>query len=110
VAPDNVFVVVLDMGDPRARQVFEKIQAIGKFPAGTLTDGRGDRPLKVISLAYRSNRSLLPPDHRAALDRALPTDIRIALLSEGHTIAFVYPAEMGFDGPTARIIREKDLS
>jgi hypothetical protein len=100
-AGDDLIVLMLDLDDPHARAIHEDLSR-WPGPGGQLGQPpRPGDPLQLLAVSYSPLRELFSPNHRNLFDRVGPEDIRVALLSEGRTLATVRYADQAMgDSPT----------
>jgi hypothetical protein len=106
---DDFVVLMLDLNDPLARQLYEGRPA----DAERYRIGQPVRPEDALQLAgvdYSSFREFFSPNHRNLFDRCPPSDIRVALMSEGRTMALLVPGDAKLDDvpPFIMIQTEED--
>jgi hypothetical protein len=91
---DDVMVSVLDLDDPYAKSIYD--QVTGAFGPRYRRLGQpmqaSDR-VQMVVLPWPPFRDLFSPNHRATFDAARPIDIRVAVMSGGHTLAAIVPGD-----------------
>jgi hypothetical protein len=91
-AGDDFIVLLLDLNDPIARQIYESRPS----DAEEKRIGQPARPedtLQLLGASYSRFRELFSPNHRNLFDRCRSGDIRAALMSEGRTMAMILPGD-----------------
>jgi hypothetical protein len=90
----NMVVLILNLNDPAAREIFDQIAAaVAKKTNGHA--GRTHDPednIRILAQPYSGCRVVFPPEVLDALDRAGPDETRVAMLSYGLMYGEVLPA------------------
>jgi hypothetical protein len=106
---DDLVVMVLDLDDPHARRIYEDSKG---SPRGKRI-GQPERPgdtIQLLGVDYSAARELFSPNHRNLFDRCRPSDIRVAVLSGGRTMAMLMPGDARLDDvpPIIMVQTEED--
>jgi hypothetical protein len=102
----DAIVLLLDLRDPYARQVHDELHGAGRLGDRLGQPLREGDDLQMICLHWTPFRELFSPNHRAIFDRARADDIRVAILSGGHTQAAILPGDCKWDDtPVALLVQ-----
>jgi hypothetical protein len=91
---DDCMVLMLDLNDGLAREIHGMAFQAGLERRRVGQQPRPEDTLQLILLPYAPFRENFSPNHRAIFDGCSPTDIRVALFSDGRTMVMVMPGEI----------------
>jgi hypothetical protein len=101
---------MLDLNDHLASYIYGEISRLGM---GANRLGRPARPEDTLQLAlvpYSPLRQQFSPTHQAILDHCAPSDIRVALLSEGRTMVMKMPGAVKLEDKPSFLLVQDDES
>jgi hypothetical protein len=88
--------LMLDLGDSLAKRIYEDRPADSeRYRIGQ--PARPEDTLQLVGADYSSSREFFSPNHRNLFDRCPSSDIRVALMSEGRTMALLIPGDAKLD-------------
>ena len=91
-AGDDFIVLMLDLNDSLARQIYESTPPNAEGSRIGQPVRPGDT-LQLLGTEYSPFREMFSPNHRNLFDTCRPSDIQVALMSEGRTMAMIMPGD-----------------